>query len=99
MPKIAKQLAERTVAALKTDGRYAVGGIAGLHLRISAGHRGWILRVLVGDKRKDIGLGAYPLISLAQARERAWKIHEAIREGRDPVAPRKRRCCTNTGHG
>lgn len=89
MPKIAKQLAERTVAALKTDGRYAVGGIAGLHLRISAGHRGWILRVLVGDKRKDIGLGAYPLISLAQARERAWKIHEAIREGRDPVAPRK----------
>ncbi|QIL80752.1 integrase arm-type DNA-binding domain-containing protein [Diaphorobacter sp. HDW4A] len=89
MPKIAKQLSDRAVAALKTEGRHAVGGIAGLHLRISAGHRGWILRVKVGDARKDIGLGAYPVVSLAEARERAWKIHESIREGRDPVAPRR----------
>ena len=58
MPKIAKQLSDRAVAALKAEGRYAVGGVAGLHLRISAGHRGWVLRVQVGDKRKDIGLGA-----------------------------------------
>ena len=89
MPKIAKQLSDRAVAALKAEGRYAVGGVAGLHLRISAGHRGWVLRVQVGDKRKDIGLGAYPTISLAEARERAWKLHESIREGHDPVAPRK----------
>ncbi|QIL72917.1 integrase arm-type DNA-binding domain-containing protein [Diaphorobacter sp. HDW4B] len=89
MPKIAKQLSDRAVAALKTEGRYAVGGIAGLHLRISAGHRGWVLRVQVGDKRKDIGLGAYPAVTLAEARERAWKLHESIRGGHDPVAPRK----------
>ncbi|GAB2458637.1 site-specific integrase [Comamonas humi] len=89
MPKIAKQLSDRAVAALKAEGRYAVGGVAGLHLRISAGHRGWVLRVLVGDKRKDIGLGPYPTISLAEARDRAWKLHESIREGHDPVAPRK----------
>lgn len=89
MPKIAKQLSDRAVAALKAEGRYAVGGVAGLHLRISAGHRGWVLRVQVGDKRKDIGLGAYPTFSLAEARERAWKLHESIREGHDPVAPRR----------
>ena len=89
MPKIAKQLSDRAVAALKAEGRYAVGGVAGLHLRISAGHRGWVLRVQVGDKRKDIGLGAYPAVGLAEARERAWKLHESIREGHDPVAPRK----------
>lgn len=89
MPKIAKQLSDRAVAALKEDGRYAVGGVAGLHLRVSAGHRGWVLRVKVGDNRKDIGLGAYPAISLAEARARAWKMHESIQQGQDPVAPRK----------
>jgi integrase len=89
MPKIARQLSDRAVAALKAEGRYAVGGVAGLHLRISAGHRGWVLRVQVGEKRKDIGLGAYPAISLLEARERAWKLHESIREGHDPVASRK----------
>ncbi|MGF6213035.1 tyrosine-type recombinase/integrase [Comamonas sp. 4034] len=89
MPKIAKQLSDRAVAALKTEGRHAVGGVAGLHLRISAAHRGWVLRVKVGDARKDIGLGAYPIVGLAEARERAWKVHESIREGRDPVAPRR----------
>ena len=89
MPKIAKQLSDRAVAALKAKGRYAVGGVAGLHLRISSGHRGWVLRVQVGDKRKDIGLGPYPTISLAEARNRAWQLHVSIREGHDPVAPRK----------
>ncbi len=89
MPKIAKQLSDRAVAALKEEGRHAVGGVAGLHLRITAGHRGWILRVQVGNARKDMGLGAYPGLGLAEARERAWKIHESIREGRDPVAPRR----------
>lgn len=89
MPKIAKQLSDRAVAALKAEGRHAVGGVAGLHLRVSAGHRGWVLRVKVGDARKDIGLGAYPVVSLAEARERAWKIHESIREGHAPVAPRR----------
>lgn len=89
MPKIAKQLSDRAVAALKAEGRHAVGGVAGLHLRVSAGHRGWVLRVKVGDARKDMGLGAYPVVSLAEARERAWKIHESIREGHDPVAPRR----------
>lgn len=89
MPKIAKQFSDRAVAALKAEGRYAVGGVAGLHLRITGGHRGWVLRVQVGDKRKDVGLGAYPAVSLAEARERAWKLHESIRAGNDPVAPRK----------
>ena len=89
MPKVAKQLSERAVAAIKEDGRYAVGGVSGLHLRVSAGHRGWVLRIKVGDQRKDLGLGAYPSVSLAEARERAWKIHESVRQGNNPVAPRK----------
>ena len=89
MPKIAKQLSDRTVAAIKTEGRHAVGGVPGLHLRVSGDHRGWVLRLQVGDKRQDIGLGAYPAVGLSEARENARKIHNGLREGRDPVAPRK----------
>ncbi len=89
MPKIAKQLSDRAVAAIKTEGKHAVGGVPGLHLRVSAGHRGWVLRVQVGEKRRDIGLGAYPAVGLSEAREKAREIHNGLREGRDPIAPRK----------
>lgn len=88
MPKVAKQLSDRAVAAIKTEGRHAVGGVAGLHLRISAGYRGWILRVQVGDQRKDMGLGAYPAVSLQEAREKARKIHDDLRNGFAPVSPK-----------
>ena len=89
MPKVAKQLSERAVAAIKTEGRHAVGGVPGLHLRVSAGHRGWVLRVQVGDKRRDIGIGAYPGVGLSEARDKARDIHDGLREGKDPIAPRK----------
>ncbi len=89
MPKVAKQLSERAVAAIKTEGRHAVGGVPGLHLRVSAGHRGWVLRVQIGDKRRDIGIGAYPTVGLSEAREKARDIHDGLRDGKDPIAPRK----------
>ncbi|WP_406625649.1 Arm DNA-binding domain-containing protein [Acidovorax sp. SDU_ACID1] len=89
MPKVAKQLSERAVAAIKMEGRHAVGGVPGLHLRVSAGHRGWVLRIQVGDKRRDIGIGAYPAVGLSEARDKARDIHDGLREGKDPIAPRK----------
>lgn len=71
MPRIAKQLSDRAVAAIKTEGRHPVGGVAGLHLRVTGeGHRGWVLRLQVGEKRTDYGLGPYPEVSLVDARER-----------------------------
>ncbi|MGE8445879.1 tyrosine-type recombinase/integrase [Comamonas sediminis] len=88
MPKVAKQLSDRAVAAIKTEGRHAVGGVAGLHLRISVGSRGWILRVKVGDQRKDMGLGTYPAVSLLEARDKARKIHDELRNGHVPVSPK-----------
>lgn len=89
MPKVAKQLSDRAVAAIKNEGRHAVGGVAGLHLRVSAGYRGWILRIQVGDQRKDMGLGPYPAVSLLDARDKARKIHDDLRNGLTPISPRK----------
>ena len=94
MPKVAKQLSDRAVAALKTIGRHAVGGVPGLHLLVSAGYRSWILRIQVGEQRKDMGLGPYPAVSLLEARERARKIHDDLRDGLIPVSPRRQQRST-----
>ncbi|KQW61802.1 tyrosine-type recombinase/integrase [Variovorax sp. Root411] len=89
MPKIATELSARTVAALKAEGRHAVGGAPGLHLRVSAGHRGWVLRILVGNQRRDIGLGPFPQVGLAEAREKAREIHRQVRLGTSPLSPKR----------
>lgn len=89
MPKKAKELSALEISRLKVEGFYAVGGVAGLHLQVTrAGARSWILRVTVGGKRRDIGLGGYPDVTVAQAREKARETRHAIVEGRDPVAER-----------
>jgi len=90
MPKISKELSALEVSRLTETGRYAVGGVSGLHLEISkSGARSWILRVLVGGKRRDIGLGGYPTVKLAKARDSARDAKEKIAEGIDPVAEKR----------
>lgn len=73
MPKRAKELTARAVAALKKEGRYAVGGVVGLCLRIEGDSRSWVLRIKVGENRRELGLGSYPIVPLAVAREKAWE--------------------------
>lgn len=96
MPKIAKYLSERTVAAIKAEGRHAVGGVPGLHLRVANGHRGWVIRLLIGDQRRDMGLGAYPEVGLAEARAKATEIRATVRRGEIPatVAQTRRQAIT-----
>ncbi|MDT1064376.1 tyrosine-type recombinase/integrase [Paracoccus sp. CPCC 101403] len=78
------------VKRLVEPGFHAVGGVPGLHLRINDGDgRSWILRSTVNGKRRDIGLGGFPDVSLAAAREAARGTREQIRSGVDPVEKRK----------
>jgi integrase len=89
MPRISKELSALAVGRLVTPGKHAVGGVAGLMLQVTGtGARSWILRTMVGGKRKEIGLGAFPGVTLAQAREKARETRRIITEGRDPVAER-----------
>lgn len=90
MPKKAKHLTDRAVAAIKEPGRYAVGGVDGLHIRVTdGGAKSWILRVQVGDKRRDLGIGNYPMVSLARARDEAYEYRKRIRDGVDPLAQKR----------
>ena len=47
-------------------------------------------RITVGGRRRDIGLGGFPTVSLAQARKRATDNREAIGNGKDPVADKRK---------
>jgi len=95
MPRIAKELSPLEVKNLRHTGNgqnavFAVGGVSGLMLQVTrAGGRTWLLRVTVGAKRREIGLGGFPDVTLAQARERAREAKDQIRRGIDPVEARK----------
>ena len=81
-------LSATRVKALKEPGRYSDGG--GLHLYISKARRkSWVLRITIDGRRRDIGLGAFPSVSLAKAREKAGDHRAVVANGRDPLADKR----------
>jgi integrase len=90
VPKKAKELSAAEVRRLTKPGLHAVGGVSGLLLQVSPTRaRSWILRTMVGTLRRDIGLGGFPDVQLAQARDKAREAKESIRQGIDPIEQRK----------
>ena len=88
MPKIAKPLSDLQVRRITRVGWHAVGGVAGLLLQVrnptnegAQMPRSWILRIKVGEQRQPIGLGSYPQLSLAAAREQAAKLVVEAKQG------------------
>ncbi|MDC4599638.1 tyrosine-type recombinase/integrase [Acinetobacter baumannii] len=95
MPKKSKELSALSVSRIKATGRHSVGGVDGLCLNVEGNSRVWILRAVVGKRldkdgklkphRRDIGLGPYPEVSLAEARAKATELRLQIRNGIDPI--------------
>jgi hypothetical protein len=72
MPRVAKELGALAVSRLKVPGWHAVGGVAGLGLQVTpTGARSWSLRVVIAGKRREIGLGGFPTVQIAAARDKA----------------------------
>ncbi len=90
MPRKATELSALAVSRLTDPGLHFVGGVPGLALQVaSPDARSWILRIAVGGRRREMGLGGFPEISLASAREKARDARDLIRKGVDPVDQKK----------
>jgi integrase len=90
LPKKATEIGALAVKRMTLPGTHAVGGAAGLALQVKdSGARSWILRATVGSVRRHIGLGGFPDVPLAAARDRAREVRDQIRAGVDPIEFRK----------
>ena len=90
MPKIIKALSALEVKRVSKTGLNAVGTVAGLCLRIAPENtKSWVYRIVYGGKRRLIGLGAYPAVTLSQAIEKARHNRINIDDGIDPIQIRR----------
>jgi integrase len=73
-----------------TDGEGLIlvvrASVSGAKLR-----RSWVLRIVDGGRRRKLGLGVYPSVSLAQARQKAQVFRRKLAEGDDPSVTANRR--------
>lgn len=84
-----KRLTAATVRTLSEPGFYGDGH--GLYLKMDTnGSKRWVQRIVIGDKRRDIGLGSASLVSLAEAREAALQNRKLARAGGDPLEAKRR---------
>jgi len=79
----------RSLSKLTKAGRYADGN--GLYLIVDpSGARRWVLRTVIRNRRRDMGLGSLKTVSLAEARAEAHKNRALARAGEDPIEIRRR---------
>ena len=74
------------VEVTKAKGPAVLHDGGGLYLRVSdTGAKSWVFRFQLDGKRRDMGLGPFPDISLAEARAKATEHRKQRHEGIDPL--------------
>ena len=69
-------------------GKYEDGG--GLRLVVaSSGAKKWVLRFTIEGKRREMGLGSFPDVGLAEARDQAAAYRKQAKAGVDPIEARR----------
>ena len=83
------RLTDKKIKSITTPGRYPDGN--NLYLNVSRSLRkSWTCRVRVSEGQvRDIGLGAYPAVSLKEARQKRDVVALEAANGRDPLRERK----------
>ena len=93
---MSKVLTARAVEATKPDPKkrreVPDGGLPGLYLVVQiSGSKGWAVRYRHNGKPRKLTLGKYPLLSLAEARDKARDVLAAAGAGDDPAAEKRTR--------
>src|SRR5258708_17741411 len=74
------------VEVTKAKGPAVLHDGGGLYLRVTApGAKSWVFRFQLDGRRRDMGLGPFPDISLAKARAKAADHRRQRRAGKDPL--------------
>jgi integrase len=83
------RLSALAVSKLTKPGLHSDGG--GLYLNVDkkTSARSWIFRFKLSGKERFMGLGGYPTISLAEARERAAEARRLKADGIDPIEAKR----------
>ncbi len=80
-----KQLNMKALERIRETGRHAVGN--GLYLQIATGGaRSWVYRYQNHGRRHDLGLGPFPAVTLAMAREAITRVRQQLHRNEDPLA-------------
>ena len=75
----------KAVENAKAKGKYSAGET--LYLKVwPGGRKTWVQRLTIRGKRTDMGLGPYPAVSLARAREKARENLSLVKSGGNPLA-------------
>ncbi len=85
-----KKMTYAEAKSLRKPGFHFMGDT--LYLRIGTGEgKSWVQRLTINGKRHDIGLGSFRLVTLAEARDRAFENRKAARiHKRDPLAEKRK---------
>jgi integrase len=91
MARVAERLTVRAIATAKgVDRPKMLADGKGLLLRVGpSGSKSWIFRYVTNGRRHDMGLGPFPDISLAEARELATAQRKLRLAGTDPLAAKR----------
>lgn len=97
-PMVQSRLTDRAVAAIKPPEKRCEipdGLVVGLYLALTpAGSKTWCVRYRHQGRTRRLGLGAYPGVALATARDLARDALDKVARGIDPAARQERRVDT-----
>ena len=82
---MATNLDFQTVKNIKSAGRYTDALVKGLHIWVKSNEsKYWIFRYTIGGKQQNVSLGAFPAVSIANARIKAQHARELLNNGINP---------------
>lgn len=88
MARKTERLTDLNVRRKSKAGAYADG--RGLYLQVSPSEtKSWLFRFMLSGRERWMGLGPYPDVTLAEARDKALECRQMLRDGVDPIEYRR----------
>jgi integrase len=85
------KLNSRFVETVKTPGKYGDSSTKGLQLVVSPTEaKKWVFRFQWQGRQREMGLGSFPEVGLADAREKALEARKLVKGAVDPIADRQK---------